>query len=960
MRKNSFLYQVAEKITSDCKTDLHKIEVVFPNRRSGRVFQRHLAKQSRGPVWSPHITTIDDFFRSRSRLTVADPLTQLSVLHDVWNEIGSFNEPFEQFYFFGKILISDFDQIDKYLVNPDKLYAHVRELKEVEAAFQPGPEDSEGIRKIVEYFSREHGPGTPGEKFMKVWTMLAGVYREFNRRLREEKLAYSGMVYRELAEKLPGMDFSDSSQYCFVGFNRINRCEDKLFSHLKKSGEAKFYWNRDPYLLNELASEGGKFLKQNLKKFPPAADTGTDLRSDVKEVNLVPVPFQSLEAQMVVHYMKKTAAAVEGSSMRAGVILNDENLLLPLLWALPEGEIPINVSAGLNLIKTPAYDLIRDLITLHEEAAKTSGEFHYRNLEKIFFNPYLPGFYKKWMDAVKQKDERGRTVDLREKVFFTARELSEMMGEPIVTEIVKKGQSAPKLVESLLQLMEYLYDFFNEEKEEEGLIDIKQEIIRTAHQVLMKLRDHLKKWSDGIEPDLLRNMLRDIAQSRRIPFKGEPLSGIQLMGALESRNVSYDHLILPSLNEGIQPSAKAQSFIPFSLKKYFGLPTTDDEMADQSYYFWTLIAGAKTMDILYSEQATGLGRSELSRFVLQMQYGQFIHWKGLEKKDLYLPVDNNSPSKIEIQRTAPIQRQLLKQLEGRGLSPSTFLNYLKCELRFYFGFVLGADDHDDIPEEIDARLMGSIAHKTMEELYRKYKNREVKEEDINDIESQLPNVLRREMAGARRLKGKKIPGHDLVAERYLLKLLKKVISFDRKRTPFTMVNHEEKVEIKMEFKGEEIAFKGVVDRIHRDEKGYRIIDYKTGNDDPVFKKEEGVPEPGNDQEKASGLNSAAIQLLIYCWLLQKQDVKFEKAVLYPEVYSGRNIDSEYHSALKIKETGEEVSTNSDFYRLFTEKLEESLGQMLNPNRSFRQTTDEKVCTYCPFNNICMRQQKQWW
>jgi ATP-dependent helicase/nuclease subunit B len=277
-------------------------------------------------------------------------------------------------------------------------------------------------------------------------------------------------------------------------------------------------------------------------------------------------------------------------------------------------------------------------------------------------------------------------------------------------------------------------------------------------------------------------MLRDIAQNRRIPFKGEPLSGIQLMGALESRNVSYDHLILPSLNEGVQPSAPGQTLIPYSLKKYFGMPVVEDEMADQSYYFWTLIAGAKSVDILYDNSSSGMKKSEKSRFVQQIQFGDFDNWGSLQESKLKMPLENNKPEEIVIERTAQIQQQLLEQLVDRGLSPSSLMKFLQCELRFYFQFVLGADEYQDIPEEVDARLSGSILHKTMEDLYKPYRDRELQKEDFKDLELRLPQVLREALKEERRLKGKEIAGHDYVAERYLSKIIKRVLEFDCSRS----------------------------------------------------------------------------------------------------------------------------------------------------------------------------------
>ena len=955
MRKNSFLYNIAADVQQNFGSDTKNLVVVFPSRRSGRVFQRHLAEMSQNPIWSPQITTIDDFFRDNSELSLADPITQLSVLHNVWNKIYQFEqaEPFQQFYFFGKILIRDFDLIDKYLIRAEKIYGQLKELKEIDLSFQPDFEDQEALLQLIQYLASDHREGSPGQKFMKVWKGLSSLYTSYRKTLHEKGLAYSGMIYRDVAEKLETVAFSEKHTFIFAGFNRINRCEHKLFSHLQQKGKAIFYWNEDPYLLKELKKEGGKFLTENLKSFPPRIKTSTDLKNDQKQLQIIPLPFRSLQTQAIVSLMMEKT-----EEQTSGVVLSDEEMLLPLLWSLPENRPPINVSAGIKLSGSPPYDLMRDLICLYEEAEKNKGEFHYSQLEKIFFNPCFPNLNKLWLQAVKIRTN-GKLIDLRTEVFLSPASLTTILSHPVIQEIVQIPSGSSELLQKLLRILELGYELNAEATAliEEENISLMQEIIRSAHQMLIRLRDILSAWPEHPDFQLLKNMLRDLAQSRRIPFKGEPLSGIQLMGALESRNVSYDQLILPSLNEGIQPTNPGQTLIPFTLKKYFGLPTAEDEMADQSYYFWTMLAGAKSIFMLYdSASGGGLKKAEPSRFIQQIKYGDFKNWDYKEETHLSLPLGNNQPNPITVKRSPEIQQQLLDQLKARGLSPTSFLHFLKCELRFYFQFVLGADTEDQISEEVDARIMGSILHDLMEELYKPYNGKMVEASDVLKFKLEYHTILRRKLDKYRKTTDKKLAGHDVAAMNYMGQIAENILDFDLKDTPFIMNEHEKKLEFIKNIKGNEVRFTAKVDRIHLKDDNYIVVDYKTGGDRTEFSLQNIMPLPGNDQDKASNLNSAAIQLLMYCWMLQQSDIELSNHVLHPSIYATRKLNKDFHPELVVKEGKNEakINTQTEEYQNFILQFEKTLETLLNPNRPFEQTKDEKTCTFCSFKNICMR------
>lgn len=962
MRKNSFLYRVAADIGKRYSQQMKDLTVVFPSRRSGRVFQHHLIQQATVPMWSPNIITIDELFKSHSQFTEADPLTLVSMLHESWNEVTKLDEPFEKFYFFGKMMLSDFDLIDKYRIAPASIFRHIRDIKEIEEQFKLTEEDSEALRQLKKYFQEERTVSSPaGDAFLKVWTSLLPVYQSLKSRLAEENLAWSGLIYRELASRPEPLSENAKGKYLFCGFNRINRCEQLVFNHLRDRGLAEFYWNDDPMLRTDYRQEAGKFLIENLKSYPPVSTISTNMMADKKEVNILPVNFQSLQVQVVTQLMKEA----EAENGKTGLILNDEDLLLPLLSSLPENEIKINVSAGLKLVKTPVYDLIRSVIQMHENAVRNKGEFHYRDIEQLFFNPLLPDFYQKWLDKVKIVDPEGKPSDRRSQVFFSRVDLQQMNIHELVPLFFQAVKNPVDVVQLLLDALKGVFemntDASNPEEEEE-MTGLYQELIAEAHKVLMRVRETLPAWSKAIQFPLLRNIIRDMAQSRRIPFKGEPLQGIQVTGALEARNLGFDHLILPSMNEGIQPGSPRQSLIPYSIKKYFGLPTTEDEMADQSYYFRNLIAEAKKIDIIYDESSSGLRKNEPSRFVQQLIYGDLPNWKVSTGKKLEMPIDNNMPKPIEVERTAEIHKNLLEQLEKRGLSPSRFLDFLSCELRFYFSYILGADEKEMVPEEVDARVQGTILHRVLENLYSDYKQAEITAEHIDRLlkkhASEVEKVLREE----RKLGNKPMAGHDLVARRYIEKMVGQVLNYDRQRTPFVMEDHEKEINFTREFKGHTIKFTGLVDRIHRSEQGYHIVDYKTGRDETTSSRDNCSPLPGNEQQKAGSLNKAFIQILTYCWLLGEQDPKFKSTELIPELYSTRSLNSSYNPVLKLKEPRareEYLTTSNEFYELFTQQIRESLHQLLDENRPFLQAKDEGACKFCTFKNICMRGGGEW-
>ena len=969
-----FLKQVAIHLFDKYRDNISQLTLVFPNRRGGVFFTNYLNSLITLPLISPEIITINELFSALSPLHVPDRLSLTFRLFKVYRELTKSDELFDDFYFWGDMLISDFDQVDKYLVNAHDLFTNVTELKEIDARFGSLLEDErERLGNFWKTLSEKEK--TPNQQeFIRLWEDLNGVYEKLRTSLLSEGLAYEGMLYREVVEQMiknQGASL-EGKHFVLIGFNALNKCEEELFDYLKTNGKASFYWDFDNHYLEDITQEAGYFLRKNLIRFPhsgyiPECESLTSVPKTMKIVNIASRVGQAqvAGAELLFQYNG------ELNFDETAVVLCDEELLLPVINALPENIDKVNVTMGYPLKMTPVFDLVSQLIDLQKNARNSAGEvsFYNKDVLRVLSHQLVIDF-----EPLKSKE----LIDLILKnnyIYLTTKELS---GDVLFRKLFIVPQNILELSDYFLEILKALFLQWERKSEDEKNNDlfaakekapdensgIYREYIYQSWLAVNRLKDILV--NDGIKVFESENFvskesffrfLLQYLSGLSIPFDGEPLEGLQVMGILETRTLDFKNIILLSMNDGIMPKISSSgSFIPYNLRRVFGLPTIEEQNAMYAYYFYRLLQRAENVIFVYDSGAGGLFTGEKSRYLYQLQLESPFE---ISETNMVFSVENIAVQPISIAKDEKVMIRLNDYLNGkRRLSPSAIDKYLTCPLQFYFRYSAGLDEPDEISEEIDAIIFGTLFHDAMEHIYRPYIDKTIDSETITGIINNQELISDTILTSFRTVyfKGMKTEENVLLTGRNWLiygvvkKYVNKLLEVDRNRTPFEIVGLEKKVEttISINELKRNVLIGGTIDRIDLKDSRLCIFDYKTGSVELSFPMLISLFDKENKTR-----NKAAFQTLIYSYILHKNQPEITD--IHPGIYSLRGIfEEDFDPSLRSKEIGNQpvefVAISDQFEAHFRVLLEE----IFDLNIPFGQTTNEEHCKYCSYRQICRR------
>ena len=971
---NGFLKQVATHLFEVHHHNIDKLTLVFPNRRGGVFFINYLNTLVTSPVISPEIITINELFSSLSTLHVPDRLSLIFRLYKVYCESTNSKELFDDFYFWGEMLINDFDQVDKYLVNARDLFTNVTELKEIDARFDGLHEDE---RELLGNFwktlsNKEKSPNQ--KEFIRLWEDINGVYDKLKEVLIKEGLAWEGMLYREVVEHhlKNSLLRSEDRQYVFIGFNALNRCEEALFDYLQTTGIASFYWDFDNYYLEDQTREAGLFLRKNIARYPhkgflPESDS---LTSTAKSIKIINIASQVGQAQVAATELLDKFNG-ELNFDETAVVLCDEELLLPVINSLPENSHKVNVTMGYPLKMTPAFSLITQLIALQKNVRKSGNEVSFYNKDVIrvlshqLVIDFEPKASRELIDSILTNNSIYlSTIDLSQNLIFrmlfdAPQEIISLSDYflGIVKEIFvhwqQKGgeesfdelfsQNTKAEVENSAIYREYLYQTWL------AINQLRDILVNDGYKVFES--DHF------ISKEAFFRFLLQYISGLTIPFEGEPLEGLQIMGILETRTLDFKNLIILSMNDGIMPKITSSgSFIPYNLRRVFGLPTIEEQNAMYAYYFYRLLQRAENVTLVYDSGANGMFTGEKSRYLYQLQLESPFH---ISEINMVFNVEHVAVKPISIRKDGEVMAKLEDFLNGKKpLSPSAIDKYLTCPLQFYFRYSAGLDEPDEISEEVDAMIFGNLFHDAMENIYRPFIGKIVSYKDIEAI-LENPDLINQTISESFRtvyFKGLKkdeivpITGRNWLIYEVVKKYVTQLLAVDLKRSPFEVTGLEKKVKttILINKSTQNITIGGTIDRLERNGDSIYILDYKTGKVDLSFP----VLISLFDKENKTR-NKAAFQTLVYSYILHKNQP--EAVAIHPGIYSLRGIfEEDFTPSLRSKEIGimpvEFISISAQFEIHFIQLLEE----IFNPGIPFTQTTNEDNCRICSYREICRR------
>ena len=915
-----FLERIAKHLYERTRGNLRNHCIVFPSRRAGLYFLKYLSAEIDKPVWAPSIMTINEFFAKFSPLKVAENEILLFELYKVYRGLNKSAESFDEFYFWGDMLISDFDDIDKYMADASVLFRNIKDFKEIDIQFSDiDPEQVQIIKRFWKNFEPEK-PSPQKTDFKLLWSVLYDLYSGFRKSLRLSNLGYEGMIARDVAEKYleavkPELKWD---QVHFIGFNALNKCERTLMLKLQEDGLAKFYWDYDnSYIKGGKLNSAGLFLTGNFRSFrnemPSDWDYDTLLSSNRNDVtrNVIQTTSDIAQVKLVRFLIDRMPGISRENAHHTAVILANENLLVPLMTSLPENKGDVNITMGFPLKMSAVYSLIRHLLDFQRGLTIENGKV-YSDFRAVF-------------DILKH-ELIGNFLDEDDK---------KMIGDIVSMNLAKVPYDLLCRTENLKAIFRrtddpsHLSDHIRDvlaivsasngkdegsEKDPGMQRNLRNEFIYRALLSINRLDTIINSPEIKLKTETYIRILDKILRTQSVPFSGEPLSGIQIMGILETRALDFKNIIMLSVNEGILPAlSTGSSFIPFSIREAFGLPSINHQESIYAYHFYRLMHRAENVNFIYNSDSDGLNTGEMSRFLIQMKYEQILN------PDIQtLSFDIRTPVSIgqEIKKTDELNNRLFSLYLDEGsrltLSPTAINTWLNCRMKFYYRYVCRIREPEVVSPEIDHAVFGLILHRVMKNIYEDNNGKEV---SVRYLDSLIKNEIYLQSAIDRAISEnyscawlRPQSGNDLIIKDILIVYLQRILKADREIAPFSIIDLEKPFhfDLLFELTGEcrRIRTGGNIDRVDRISGKTRVVDYKTGE---VAKKISSISDLfADDRDKEP---DGWLQTLLYCEAYLSEN---QGTVVKPSIYKIKDYYKEqFPDTLIIKK-----DKDPERYRLF--------------------------------------------
>ena len=957
----SFLKLVAADLYKHTKGNLAHTAVVFPNKRAGLFFNEYLAQESDSPIWSPAYVSISELFRSLSPWEVGDPVKLVCELYKIFRRETQSTETLDDFYFWGEMLISDFDDADKNRVDTDKLFSNLQDLRNIMDDYTfIDDEQEEAIRQFFQNFSIERRTALK-ERFISLWNVLGNIYKGFRESLASQNIAYEGMMYRHVIEHLD-VDKLPYEKYVFVGFNVLNKVEHTLFTQLKDAGKAVFYWDYDEFYMKEnrqaVTHEAGEFIRRNLRDFPsPLSGELFKNLSKPKEVHYIASSTENAQARYLPQWIRNNLTTPEKET---AVVLCNEALLQPVLHSLPAEVKHVNITMGFPLSQTPVYSFLIALLELHTHGFNfKSGRYTFQSVVTLLKHPYTRQLTGQAELLEKELTRNNRFYplpgELGKDEFLTR----------LFTPLSGNLNLCIRLSETLQQVAGIYQANTSGTEDTDAFNQLYRESLFKAYTTINRFRTLIEEDELTVQSETFRRLLVKVLSATNIPFHGEPAIGMQVMGVLETRNLDFRHLVLLSVNEGQLPkSGGDSSFIPYNLRKAFGMTIIEHKIAVYAYYFYRLLQRAERITLIYNTSSDGLNRGEWSRFMLQF----LIEWPHpITRQFLEAGQSPQGTSPITVEKTPDVMRQMQSLFDVRAnpkakFSPSALNYYLDCPLKFYYRYVAGLSAPDEVSAEIDSATFGSIFHYAAEHIYKdltthgKVINKEALETLLrNEVKLQdyVDTAFKKLFFNVPQNEKPEYNGVQLINSAVIARYLKQLLQNDLRYAPFTFIASEMEVDEPIDIQTPKGVIKsrigGIIDRMDSKDGTLRIVDYKTGGDADTPPHVESLFIP--DKKRSNYVFQTFLYAAIMC--RKQPTMKIAPALLYIH----RAATETYSPVIQMGEPRkpkEAVEDFSKYEKEYRERLQGLLEEIFNPEKSFTQTEIIEKCTYCDFKALCKR------
>ncbi|MDR1368574.1 MAG: PD-(D/E)XK nuclease family protein [Dysgonamonadaceae bacterium] len=957
-----FLSVVAEDLLSRFGTDLADVIVVFPSRRTRLFFNTSLYKHAQTPVWAPHYYTIDELFEEMSDLHVADPIKLVCELYKIYVEVHNAHaekpteETPDEFFSFGETLLSDFDDVDKHLVNARSLFSNLQDLDVLRDDFLHLNEEQ--LEALSRYFRQTFlGESSLQQAFSSIWSILGEVYTTYKLRLKEQKLAYPGMLMRDVIDNFteeidPSFKYKT---YVFAGFNVLTKCEEKLFDLFKD--KALFYWDVDSYYVDNdgnMLNEAGRFVAKNIRRFGSALDWKDfdHLLSEDKEITIIAAPSENAQTAAILPWIRSLGKNREFLEPDSAVALCNEQILPSVMHSIPSGEVGnVNITMGFPITQTPISGLLQALADLQLKGCSGTG-FRYKYVLPVLRHPYV--------QVIFPEAKKTENTIVQGNLFFPNQEDLPDAG------IFKSTKDSVALAEYLLDIVQRVGQSYGNDSGGRDIYDgLYQESVFRSYQILNRLYGLLTTGELQVEKVTFLRLMRKLLSTTQVPFHGEPVKGLQVMSVLETRTLDFDHLILLSVNEGFMPgNSNDNTFIPQFLRKHFELSTLEHQDSIYAYYFYRLIQRAKKVTLVYNTDKTQMGKAEMSRFILQLLTDPRLKSKRYSIQTAVQPIQTEE---IEVPKT-----DLMDKIRGKydcdtnpeaySLSPSALNVFIDCPLRFYFQYIEELRTETDLTDELDSAQFGTIFHKAAELLYRRIGrvgdakqfdpfivNKESLEfflEHSFQLDFLVNQAFSTEYFKGRTVELDQYNGEQLINFRVVRHMLQRLIELDLKHTPFSICGLEYRLSDYFELEsGIRLKVGGIIDRLEEKDGSYRIVDYKTSGRAKPFKTMEDLVTPKENRA------SHVFQTLSYASVLAK-NTKYVCPIVPALLYLQEAGKKDYSPVIQFEK--DDISDYRVLDEAFNKSFKYKIAELFDEKTPFYQTSVVSKCDYCDFKSICNR------
>lgn len=955
----TFLKQVAHDLYNKTEGNFTKVAIVFPNKRASLFFNEYLAQESDRPIWSPTYVSISELFRQSSDLSIADPIKLVCDLYKVFQKATGSKETLDDFYFWGEMLIADFDDVDKNMADTHALFSNLKDLNELMDNYDFLEEgQKEALSQFFHNFSINQVTELK-QRFISMWNVLGDIYAEYKALLESQSIAYEGMLYRQVIEQLD-VEALPYNKYIFVGFNVLNKVEHTLFKKLNEAGKAMFYWDYDTFYLNKTPHEAGEFIRRNLRDFPSELPASFfDNLNQPKEVTFIESPTENGQVRYLPQWIRENLTSQEKET---AVVLCNEALLQPVLHALPDNVKHINITMGFPLSQTPAYSFVNALMELHTSGYNpNNGRYLFAEVISVLKHPYT-----RQLSPEAEKLEQTLTRDNR---FYPLP--SELKQDNVLELLFTPRRNNLDLCSMLSEALKEVAVIYQQQaaSHSDAFDQLYRESLFKTYTLVNRFHTLIESKELNVQAGTFQRLLTRVMSSSSIPFHGEPAIGMQVMGVLETRNLDFRHLIMLSVNEGQLPKAGGDSsFIPYNLRKAFGMTTIDHKIAVYAYYFYRLMQRAEKVTLVYNTATDGINRGELSRFMLQF----LIEWGyPVLRKQLEAAQSPQDSTPIIIEKTPDVMERMKSVFDIRNnpkalISPSALNCYLDCPLKFYYKYVALLSAPDEVTADIDSAKFGSIFHYAAEHIYKdltahgKLISRENLETLLKDevrLQTYVDNGFKELFFNLPQNEQPEYNGIQLINSAVIVKYIQQLLRNDLRYAPFTFVGSEqrifENIEICTPTGDIQSRIGGIIDRIDSKGESLRIVDYKTGGDADTPANVQSLFIP--DKKRSNYVFQTFLYASIVCKKLrEKNDSRLVAPAL---LYIHRAASENYSPVIQMGEPRkpkEPVDNFAQYEGDFRENLKTLLEDIFNPDISFTQTEIEDKCAYCDFKALCKK------